>query len=51
MNLRDETYQRVMKEGIPFSMRIPLQVSNQNLRVVIYNYDNDKVGSSLAKAR
>ncbi|MBZ5535145.1 MAG: VWA domain-containing protein [Acidobacteriia bacterium] len=51
MNLREETYQRVMKEGIPFSMRVPIEVPNQNLRVIVYNYNNDKVGSLFAKVR
>jgi VWFA-related protein len=51
MNLREETYRRVIKEGIPFSVRIPMQVPNQNLRVVVYNFDNDKVGSSFSKVR
>ncbi len=51
MNLREETYQRVLKEGIPFSLRLPLLVPNQNLRVVVYSFGNDKVGSSFAKVR
>lgn len=51
MNLREETYQRVQKEGIPYSTRIPLQAPNESLKVVVYNYDNDKVGSLFAKVR
>ncbi|MBZ5555537.1 MAG: VWA domain-containing protein [Acidobacteriia bacterium] len=51
MNLREGTFQRVMKEGIPYSMRIPLQGSNQALRVVVYNYDSDRVGSLMTKVK
>ena len=51
MNLREETFQRVMKEGIPFSFLIPREVANESIKVVIYNYDSDKVGSLFVKAR
>ncbi|MBZ5537282.1 MAG: VWA domain-containing protein [Acidobacteriia bacterium] len=51
MNLREGTYQRVMKEGIPFSMRVPFLGPNQALRVVVYNYDNDRVGSLMTRVK
>jgi len=51
MNLKEETYQRVLKEGIPFSLRIPMQAPEESIKVVLYNYQNDKVGSVMIKAK
>lgn len=51
MNLKEATYRKVLKEGIPFSTTVPLQVPNETLKVVVYCYDNDKVGSLFVKAR
>ncbi|MBZ5555538.1 MAG: VWA domain-containing protein [Acidobacteriia bacterium] len=51
MTLNDETYQKVMKEGIPFSTQIPLQWNGQTVKVVVYNYDNDRIGSLMTKVK
>jgi VWFA-related protein len=51
MNLKEDTYQKVMKEGIPFSFRIPMKTHNESIKVVLYNYQIDKVGSRMIKAR
>ncbi|MBZ5537288.1 MAG: VWA domain-containing protein [Acidobacteriia bacterium] len=51
MNLSEETYQKVLKEGIPFATQIPLQWSGQTVKVVVYNYDNDRIGSLMTKVK
>jgi VWFA-related protein len=51
MNLKEDTYQKAMKEGISFSYRVPLKVSNEALKVVIYSYQSDKVGSEMIRVK
>jgi hypothetical protein len=51
MNLREESYQRVMKDGIPFSVHIPMKEPGETFKIVVYNYENDKVGSVMLKAK
>ncbi|MDD5542705.1 MAG: VWA domain-containing protein [Acidobacteriia bacterium] len=51
MNLKEDTYARVMKEGIPFTFRIPMQAPDESIKVVLYNYEIDKVGSVMIKAK
>ena len=51
MNLKEDTFQKVMKEGIPFSFRIPMKAPDESLKVVLYNIQTDKVGSQMIKAK
>jgi hypothetical protein len=51
MNLKEDTFQKVMKEGIPFSFRIPMKAPGESLKVVLYNIQTDKVGSQMIKAK
>ncbi|HTY63413.1 MAG TPA: VWA domain-containing protein [Acidobacteriota bacterium] len=45
--LSDEKYKRIMKTGILFSTTIPIKERKQILKVVVYDEENDKVGSRL----
>jgi hypothetical protein len=49
MTLRESTYQRVLKEGIPFSAELPLLDADPRVKVVVYNYEADKLGIRWAK--
>ena len=51
LNLRDETWQKALKDGLPFSTRVPLQAGGQTFKVVVYSYDADKVGSVTARLK
>jgi VWFA-related protein len=51
LNLKDDTWQKAQKDGLPFSMRVPVQADNQTFKVVVYSYEADKVGSALARLR
>jgi VWFA-related protein len=51
LNLREETWQKAQKEGLPFSTRVPLQVPDQTFKIVVYCYEADKVGSVATRLR
>ena len=51
MNLKEDTYQKAMKDGIPFSFGIPMKAHDESIKVVLYSYQIDKVGSLMIKAR
>lgn len=51
MNLKEDTYQKAIKDGIPFSFRVPMKAKDESLKVVLYNYQTDKVGSLMIKAK
>ena len=51
LNLREETWQKVQKDGIPFSTRVPYQVPDQTFKIVVYSYDADKIGSVTTRLR
>jgi VWFA-related protein len=51
ISLKEDTYQKFVKEGIPFSFRIPMKAPDESLKVVLYNYQTDKVGSLMIKAK
>jgi len=50
MNLREETYQRIIGSTIPISIPIPLQDPKQLIKVVVYDSGGDRVGSLLTRA-
>jgi len=49
--LSNESYQRIKETGIPFSATIPLTVPNQNLRVVLYDENSDRIASRLVQIK
>jgi hypothetical protein len=51
LNLREETYQRFLQSGIPFSIMVPLQARKQILKIIVYDTRSDKVGSKLLKIK
>jgi VWFA-related protein len=51
LNLREETYAGAQKSGLPFSVRVPRQVPSQTLKIVVYDYNADIVGSATATAK
>jgi VWFA-related protein len=44
-NLSEETYSKVQRTGIPFSVTIPAKGRNQWLKIVVYDERSDKVGT------
>ena len=51
MNLRETTYQRVMREGIPYSTAIPFPRPKLSLKIVAYDHGNDMLGSLMTTIR
>ena len=47
--LSNESYQRIKETGIPFSATIPLTVPSQNVRVVLYDENSDRIASRLVR--
>jgi Ca-activated chloride channel homolog len=43
--LRNETYQQISREGIPFKTEIPALIPNQKLNFVVYDENSGKVGA------
>lgn len=51
LDLPEESYQRMLKSGIPFSTAIPVKAPNQMLKVIVYDTWSDKVGSSRIRVK
>ena len=51
LQLEDDSYQRFLKSGIPFSTVIPVKALKQMLRVVVYDVGNNKLGSKFVATK
>jgi VWFA-related protein len=51
LELPEASYQRMLRTGIQVTSMIPLEVSKQVLKVIIYDTWGDKIGSKLVKLR
>jgi VWFA-related protein len=49
LKFTEEVFQGVKKSGIPYSLRIPVDSGTRNLRVVVYDYKADLIGSADGK--
>jgi VWFA-related protein len=47
--LKEETYQQTLKSGLHNSFMVPVKAEKQNLKVVIYDEESDRAGSSFVK--
>ena len=48
LRMPSATFQSVQREGIPYRLRMPLKDSVRFVKVVVYNYEKDTVGSAEA---
>ena len=51
LKLSDDTYQRYLKDGIPFTARIPIHGRLQYVKAIAYDYTADLVGSVIVKMK
>jgi VWFA-related protein len=51
LKLKDETYQRYMREGIPFTVNMPVAAQPKYVKVIVYDYAADLVGSTNVKLK
>lgn len=49
LKFTDEVFQGIKKSGIPYKLRIPVSAATRNLRVVVYDFKADLVGSADGK--
>jgi VWFA-related protein len=51
MNMLEPTYRRALREGLPFVAPIPLVENGQFIKILIYSYGNDRVGSQTIRLK
>ena len=51
LKLKDETYQRYMRDGIPFEVTMRAPRPPRYVKVIVYDYAADLVGSAIAKLK
>lgn len=43
--------QRALKEGIPYSVMLPVSPGRRNLKAIVYDIKSDKVGSRVRSVK
>lgn len=51
MDLGEESYQKALRDGVPYSTSIPLRYNVEVLKIVVYDLGGDKVGSTVRQLR
>ena len=51
LNLKDDTYARLMKDGVTYNAKIPLKGPAQYVKIIVYDYGADLVGSTTMKIK
>jgi VWFA-related protein len=51
LKLKEETYQRYMREGIPFEVTMRAALPPEYVKVIVYDYEADLLGSSIVKVK
>ena len=51
LKLKDENYQRYLREGIPFEVTMRAALAPKYVKVIVYDYAADLLGSSIVKLK
>jgi VWFA-related protein len=51
LNLKDDTYTRLMKDGVTYTAKVPLKGPAQYVKIIVYDYGADLVGSTSMKIK
>jgi len=51
MNMLEQTYQRALQEGLPFAAPVPFVENGQYIKIIIYSYGSDRVGSQTIRLK
>jgi len=51
LKLKDDTYQRYMREGIPFDVTMRAAQAPRYVKVIVYDYAADLLGSAIVKLK
>jgi VWFA-related protein len=49
--LTDENYQRYVRDGVPFAIRVPITGEPVRLKAIVYDYDADAIGSRTVRVK
>ena len=49
--LTDENYQRSVRDGVPFAIRVPVTGEPVRLKAIVYDYDADAIGSRTVRVK
>lgn len=49
--LKPETHQRLLRDGLSRTVRVPLKAPAANVKVIVYDYAADRLGSATAKTQ
>jgi len=49
LRLKDDTYQKYLKDGIPLSINQPIEGKPSYVKIVVYDFDADLLGATLIK--
>jgi VWFA-related protein len=47
LNLSEETFQKVIAEGLPYTQRVPVRAAPAYVKVIAYDYGSDRTGSAV----
>jgi len=51
LRLKDETHARLLKDGLPHSTRVALKRRVRYVKVIVYDYASDRLGSAVIRVR
>ena len=51
LNLSEATYQRMLREGLPYSGRVTVTGIVKHVKIVVYDYATDRVGTIVRQVR
>ena len=51
MSLDEQKYQRAITDGMPYSVTIPVTGATTYVKVVVYDYESDRLGTAVVKLR
>jgi hypothetical protein len=51
LKLKAETYERALKEGVPYTARVPLKAPARWVKIVVYEPTADIVGTAVSKVK
>jgi hypothetical protein len=51
LRAREDVYQQMMKTGLPFNARIAIRSQPQYVKVIVYDYGADVLGSAVLKVK
>ena len=51
LRLKDETHARLLKEGFPHSTRVALKGRVRYVKVIVYDYASDRLGSAVVEVK